>query len=167
MKHCIKMVILLYLSLFLVSCSTTNEPSSETSKSEASMSSQATTQQKTTVTINCYYEEPEGFRNKDAIIIERELKNDYVEVIIQGKVNEFEYLEVEFDADKNEFIEKGLKAKYSSLENKTVYIETNLPEGIPSEMIRWKSEKGKVYEYIIRDYGLVDQKDNQQIFNLE
>ncbi|QNU67902.1 hypothetical protein EHE19_005490 [Ruminiclostridium herbifermentans] len=167
MKHCILVVTLLYLSLFLVSCSTANEAGSEPSKSGASMSSQTATQKKSTVTINCYYEEPAGFSDKNAIKIERELKNDFVEVIIQGKVKEFEYIEVEFDADKNEFLEKGLKAKYSSLDNKTVYIQTNLPEGIPSEMIRWKSEKGKEYEYIIRDYGLVDKENMQQIFTME
>ncbi len=157
MKHCIKVVILLYLSLFLVSCST----------NDTSMSSQTAAQKKSTVTINCYYDEPAGFSDKNAIILDGELKNEYVEITIQGKVNEFEYLEVEFDADKNEFIEKGIKAKYSSLENKTVFIKTNLPEGIPSEKIKWKSEQGKEFEYIIRDYGLADEKNTQQIFDLE
>lgn len=167
MKHCIKVVIFLYLSLFLVSCGSTDKVDSEPSKSEVSMSSQTAAQKKPSVTINCYYEEPAGFSDENAIVIAGELRNEYVEIIIQGKVNEFEYLEVEFDADKNEFIEKGLKAKYSSLENKTLYIKTNLPEGIPSEKIKWKNEQGKEYEYIIRDYGLADEKDTQQIFDLE
>ena len=167
MKHCIKVVILLYLSLFLVSCGTTDKVGSEPSKSGASMSSQTAAQKKPSVTINCYYDEPTGISDKNAIILDGELKNDYVEIIIQGKVKEFEYLEVEYDADKNEFIEKGLKAKYSSLENKTVFVKTNLPEGIPSEKIKWKSEKGKEYEYIIRDYSLADEKDTQQVFTLE
>lgn len=180
MKYCIKLIILLCLSLFLVSCGTNDKDISESGKSGASISSiskqtnseteadnKNTNQEKASVTINCYYDKPAGFDDKNAIIIERELKNDYVEVIIKGKVKEFEYLEVEFDADKNEFIDKGLKAKYSSLENKTVYIETNLPEGMPSEIIRWKSEKGKEYEYVIMDYGLVDAKDTQKVFILE
>ena len=167
MKHCIKVVILLYLSLFLVSCGTTDKVGSEPSKSSTSMSSQTAAQEKSSVTINCYYDEPAGFGDKNAIILDGELKNEYVEIIIQGKVKEFEYLEVEYDAKKNEFIEKGLKAKYSSLENKTVFVKTNLPEGIPSEKIKWKSEKGKEYEYIIWDYGLADEKDTQQIFTLE
>lgn len=167
MRHFFKVVILLYLSLVLVGCGSTDKVGSEPSNSGASMSSQTAAQKKSTVTINCYYKEPAGFSDKNAIIIAGELKNEYVEIIIQGTVKEFEYLAVEFDADKNEFIENGLKAKYSSLENQTVYIKTNLPEGIPSELIRWKSEQGKEYEYIIRDYGLADEKDMQQTFNLE
>ncbi len=167
MKHCIKVVILLYLSLFLVSCGTTDKVGSEPSKSGASMSSQTAAQKKPSVTINCYYEEPAGYGDKNAIVLGDVLKNHYVEIIIQGKVKEFEYLEVEFDAEKNKLIETGLKAKYTSLDNKTVYIKTDLPEGIPSEKIKWKSEQGKEYEYIIRDYGLADEIDTQQIFILE
>lgn len=167
MKHCIKVVILLYLSLVLVGCGTTDKVGTEPSKSGASMSSQTAAQKKPSVTINCYYDEPAGFSDKNAIIIAGELKNEYIEIIIQGTVKEFEYLAVDFDAEKNDFIETGLKAKYSSLENKTVFIKTNLPEGIPSEKIKWKSEQGKEYEYIIRDYGLADEKNTQQIFDLE
>lgn len=164
MKHCIKVVILLYLSLVLVGCGTTDKVGTEPSKSGAS---QTAAQKKPSVTINCYYDEPAGFSDKNAIIIAGELKNEYIEIIIQGTVKEFEYLAVDFDAEKNDFIETGLKAKYSSLENKTVFIKTNLPEGIPSEKIKWKSEQGKEYEYIIRDYGLADEKNTQQIFDLE
>ena len=182
MKHYIKVVILLYLSLFLVSCGTdkiNSKPSNKDSEismssqtnSEANVSSQKSSEtkveKKPSVTINCYYEEPASFKDKNAIIWGGMLKNEYVEVIIQGKVLEFEYVSLEYDSATNELIENGLKGKYSSLENKTVVINTDLPEGIPSEKIKWKSEQGKEYEYIIRDYGLVDAKNTQKVFPLE
>jgi hypothetical protein len=42
-----------------------------------------------------------------------------------------------------------------------------MPEGIPSEKIKWKSIKGKVYEYIIQENNLGDESNKEQIFNLE
>lgn len=172
MKHCIKAVILLCLSLFLVSCGNDKINSKPSNKdSEISMSSQTNSktnvEKKPSVTINCYYDEPASFKDKNSIIWGGMLKNEYVEVIIQGKVLEFEYVSLEYDSATNKLIENGLKGKYSSLENKTVVINTDLPEGIPSEKIKWKSEQGKEYEYIIRDYGLADSKNTQKVFPLE
>lgn len=157
MKHCIKIALFLYLSLFLVSCGANGKNTEEIPAA----------QKKPSVTINAYYDEPASYSDENSIIWGDVLKNEYVEVIIQGKVIDFEYLHVDYDDKTKEFVENGLKGKYSTLENKTVVIRTDLPEGIPSEKLKWKNEQGKEFEYIIRDYGLAEQKDTQQIFPLD
>ncbi|PYG84248.1 hypothetical protein LY28_03728 [Ruminiclostridium sufflavum DSM 19573] len=170
MKTCIKIFILLSLSLFLVSCGT-DKLSSETDRSDAGISSQTgsetTADEKPSVTINTYYEEPASAKDKDAIILKGEINDYFVEIIIKGKVLEFEYLLLKQDSKTKELVESGLNGKYSSLENQTVVIKTELPEEIPSKKIKWKSVSGKEYEYIIRDYGAVDAKDTKKVYPLE
>lgn len=166
MKHYIKVVILIYLLLFLVSCGT-DKIGSEQSSTPSQKSSETSVEKKPSVTINCYYDEPASIKDKNVIVLGDALKNEYVEVIIQGKVIDFEYINLKFDSSKNKLIEEGLKNKYSSLENKTIVIRTNLPEGIPSEKIKWKSATGKEYNYIISDYGLGDSKNTEKVFSLE
>ena len=50
-----------------------------------------------------------------------------------------------------------LLTELGRLKNRTVTIKTSLPEGIPFEKTKWKSENGEKYKYISADYSLNGQ----------
>jgi hypothetical protein len=64
-------------------------------------------------------------------------------------------------------VEKDTLNKFDKLTNQIIVISTYIPEGIPSEKIRWKSVNGKAYEYIIQEYSLDDENNAEQTFILE
>jgi len=168
-KRFISIIIILFILLVLVSCGKIPE-SSQTSSDTTQTSSNATqvkTNEKTTVTITEYYEEPQSIKDKSAMILGDLSSSEYVEMIVQGKITDFQLINVEFDSTNNVLIEKEITKQIADLENATIVLRTSLPEGIPVEKIKWKSATGKVYEYLIVDYGMADKNNMKQIFNLE
>jgi hypothetical protein len=47
------------------------------------------------------------------------------------------------------------------------YYKDRPTRGIPSEKIKWKSENGKNYDYIIREYSLDGESENYSELNIE
>jgi hypothetical protein len=163
------------LILFLVSCGINKLDSSISPEAgKAPVSGQTDTESKTvnsksksTVTIKSYYNEPESIKDKNTIVLGNLSNCEYVEVSIQGEIKDFEYLKLGWDSNKNELIEKETINRFSYIEKKTIVLKTSLPEGIPSEKIKWKGKKGKIYEYVIRDYGLGDNNDTEKVFEID
>jgi len=68
---------------------------------------------------------------------------EYIEVIIEGTIKNFQHVELECDNETKELAEKRVIHHVDRLENQTVVIKTYMPEGIPQEKITWKSPSGK------------------------
>lgn len=144
------------------------ETSAQTNTAPAATDSNSSTaNKKSSVIIKGYYDEPASIKDKNTIILEGVSKGEYIEIIIQGEVQDFQHIKVEWDTGKNDLVEKGIINKFENLKNKTIVIKTYMPEGIPSEKVKWKSVTGKVYEYIIKDNSLGDKKDAQKVIYLE
>jgi hypothetical protein len=177
MKYFSKLVFILLVSLFLVSCGTNKSDSRQstdataaasiTSSMASSTAKKDTDNSKVSVTISSYYDEPKSAKDKDTIILGDASNREYVEIIIRGKIKDFELVNLEYDDSKNEVVEKERRNQIKELENKTVVIKTILAETIPSQKVKWKSEKGKVYEYVIVDNGKDSRNNAANVFNME
>lgn len=119
------------------------------------------------VLIKGYYDKPESMDEKETIIIEGVSEGEFVEIVVHGEINYFEHVSLEWDENKNELVEKEIINRFDKLTNQTIVIKTYMPEGIPSEKIKWKSDTGKVYEFIIREYSLDGETENVFEFVLE
>lgn len=119
------------------------------------------------VIIKGYYDKPESMDEKSTIIIEGILSGEFIEIVVHGEIYYFEHVSLEWDENKNELVEKEIMNRFNKLTNQTVVIKTYMPEGIPSEKIKWKSDTGKAYEFIISDYSLDGETENVFEFVLE
>lgn len=119
------------------------------------------------VTIKGYYEQPASLDNDNTIVLHGLSEGEFVEIVIQGEVYNFEHVRLEWDQNESQLIEKEIINSYNKLSNQTVVIRTYMPEGIPMEKIKWKSSTGKDYEYVISEYGLENGGDGKQEFILE
>lgn len=108
---------------------------------------------KSKVIINGYYNEPLSLKAADTLILNGLSSGEFIEVVIEGTITDFQLVELEWDSEKMELIEKRVIHQFDRLENKTVVIKTYMPDGIPLEKIKWKSLFGKAYEFIIREYN--------------
>ncbi len=107
----------------------------------------------TKVKIIGYYEEPNSIHDEDTIILEGVLEGEFVEVDIKGEIFEFEDIRLEWDSETEDLVEVEVIHKIDSLKDQKVIIKTYMPEGIASEKIRWKSQKGEITEFIINENG--------------
>lgn len=120
------------------------------------------------VTIKAYYEAPESLKNKETIILDGVSEGEFIEIVVEGEIKDFELVKLEFDGNQAILKEKEILKNFSKLTNQTIVIKTYIPDGIPSEKIKWKSSSGTMYEYIIQEHGK-DVKSNQDgtVFDLE
>lgn len=78
---------------------------------------------------------------------------ELVKIKVFGSVYEFELLDIIYtnDLDNPDY---KVKASKDIVRNEEIIIETTLPEGLPGEMIRWKDEKGNIYERYLTFDGI-------------
>jgi hypothetical protein len=120
------------------------------------------------VTIKGYYEEPESLKDKQTIIINGVSAGEFVEIVIDGEITDYEHVKLEWDEKQSILIEKETLNRFDKLTNQTLVIKTYIPEGIPSEKVKWKSLSGKPYEYIVKEYNLnAAGNENGTVFYLE
>lgn len=103
------------------------------------------------VTIRGYYEEPESLHDKETVILQGVLAGEFLEVEVQGTIKDFEVVRLEWDDQKNELAEKEVIHRIEILNDQTLVIKTYMPEGIPSEKLKWESLSGKQYEFIVSE----------------
>lgn len=121
-----------------------------------------------TVTIKGYYEEPESIKDKQTIIINGVSTGEFVEIVIEGEITDFEHVKLEWDEKQSILKEKETLKRFDKLTNQTLVIKTYMPEGIPSEKVKWKSLSGKTYEYTVKEYSMNDAgNENGTVFHLE
>lgn len=158
----ITIIALLVIGFLLTGC--TNNTSSYVEDKNISSQDQ---NDKGKVIIRGYYNKPDSITNKETVIIKGSSDGEFVEILIQGEIKDFEHVRLEWDDNISELVEKEILNKFDKLTNQIIVINTYMPEGIPSEKIKWKSMNGKMYEYIIQEYSLEDKNNEEQIFNLE
>jgi hypothetical protein len=78
---------------------------------------------------------------------------EFFKAEVIGSIYDFQLVTTEFNKEKGVFIEKEILHEIKEIRNKTVYIETYLPCGIPSEKIKWKNHNGKPYEVLLVNDG--------------
>lgn len=103
MKKQATALLVLLLFVYLVGCATT---------------------EKSRVTIQRFYDEPDSINSKDTIILEGVLEGEFLEVVIYGEIENFEHVRLEYDERKNELIEKEILNKFDRLNNQTIIIKT-------------------------------------------
>lgn len=111
------------------------------------------------VTIRGYYEEPESIRSKETIVLKGVLEGEFIEVKVNGTIKDFMLVRLEWDGIKNDVVEKEVVHRIGILKDKTLVIKTYMPEGIPSERLKWKSLSGKQYEFTIAE-DLSDESEH-------
>ncbi|MDG5816193.1 hypothetical protein QA601_13950 [Chitinispirillales bacterium ANBcel5] len=118
----------------------------------------------TTVTIKGLYKAPESVHNGNTTILKGAMDGEYVEVNVQGVIKDFVLINLKWDDCSQELIETDIVHRIDTVRNETVVIKTFMPEGIPSEKIKWKNTSGKEHEFIIHEDG---KSKNLWKFHLE
>jgi hypothetical protein len=108
------------------------------------------------VKLTGHYKAPANLNNENVTFLKGINDGEYLEIIIEGTIYDFEHLRLGFEGEGDDFriIETGLLNKLGTLTDQIVIIETYLPEGIPSERIKWKGGDGTVYEYDFYENGM-------------
>ncbi|HCT64950.1 MAG TPA: hypothetical protein DIC60_06795 [Lachnospiraceae bacterium] len=109
---------------------------------------------KSKVGINTYHEEPTSLKDKNTITLNGLMKGEFVEIVVEGEIKDFKYVELKWDDKQNTMIETRIINKFDKLINQTIVIKTYMPDGIPSEKIEWKTISGKSFEFIIAENDL-------------
>lgn len=159
----IKVLSILVIVFLLIGCTSNN--TSDSAGDAATYNQEENV--KSQVIIKGYYDEPSSIREKETVMLKGISKGEFIEISVQGEIRDFEHLRLEWDGAKNELVEKDTLNKFDKLTNQIIVISTYIPEGIPSEKIKWKSVNGKSYEYIIQEHSLDDKNNAEQIFILE
>jgi hypothetical protein len=159
----IKILSILMIVFLLIGC-TSNNTSDSTGDAATYNQEENNISQ---VIIKGYYDEPSSISDKETVMLKGVSKGEFVEISVQGEIRDFEHLRLEWDGTKNDLVEKDTLNKLDKLTDQIIVISTYIPEGIPSEKIKWKSVNGKSYEYIIKEHSLGDKNNAEQIFILE
>ncbi len=108
-----------------------------------------------TVTIIGHYKEPAGLDDENLILLDGVQKGEFLEILIDGTIYDFEHMKIDFVASGDDLIfTDTLIHSLGDLSNQRIIIKTYLPEGIPSEKIKWKGVDGKEYEYTFYENGM-------------
>lgn len=117
-----------------------------------------------TVTIIGHYKEPAGLDDANLILLDGVQDGEYLEILIDGTIYDFEHMKINFFASGDDLIfTDTLIHSLGDLSNQRIIIKTYLPEGIPSEKIKWKGVDGKEYEYTFYENGM---GDNNWVYNV-
>ncbi len=136
------------------------------SNPSASSSTKSITQDE--VTIKASYEKPLSLNNKNTILIDGlQQGEEYIEVIVNGEIFDFEQVALSWDESNSELKEKEIVKSIETLKNQTLVIKTYQSEGIPTEKIKWKSRAGKTYEYIISENSSGDADNSVTKFEMK
>ena len=141
--------------------------STETSANQSAASSPAESNIQEELIIKASYEKPLSLNNKNTILLDGLLDGEeYIEVIVNGEIFNFEQIELIWNESKSVIEEKETVKTIEKLANQTLVIKTTQPEGIPTEKIKWKSRTGKAYEYIIQESSLDDSDNSRTKFEI-
>jgi hypothetical protein len=72
---------------------------------------------------------------------------------VTGSIYDFQLIKIEFNGETGEFIEKEVIHELKEVRNKSIYIETYLPCGMPSEKIKWEDCNGNTHEILLGNDG--------------
>lgn len=104
------------------------------------------------VSINILREIPKSLEESNTISIKGLLEGEeYVEIVIKGEITDFEHIEIAWDEKTSTLVEKSVLEKFNSVKDQTIIIKTYLPDGIPSEKIKWRDQEGITSEYILKE----------------
>lgn len=159
----IKFIVLFVIMFSLVGCSK-NNVSQGAGNTHASNQNESS---KSKVVIKGYYDRPVSMGDKNTVIFSGLSEGEFVEILVQGEIRDFEHVRLEWDENKKDLIEKEIINRIDKAANQAIVIKTYMPEGIPSEKIKWKSMSGKDYEYIIQECGMDDKSNDEGVFYLD
>lgn len=71
---------------------------------------------------------------------------EYFKVEVIGSIYDFQLIKLEWNDESKKFKEVKVIHELDEVRNQTVYIETYLPCGMPSEKIKWKDSEGHIHE---------------------
>lgn len=157
MRNVVIKFILSMMILLAVGC--TNNESSRLSAQNGKIQSK--------VVIKGYYDEPVSMGDKKTLILDGVSKGEFIEIAVQGEIKDFEHVRLEWDENKKVLVDKETINRFDKLIDQIIIIKTYMPEGIPSEKIKWRSVSGKKYEFIIAEYSLDGETENKWEFDLE
>lgn len=100
------------------------------------------------VIIKVYYKKPVTKIDDKTVFFKGVSSGEYLEIIIKGEITNFKVSEIKFNNNLTFDIIKNIK-EFPSLKNQTIFIETYLPEGIPSEKLTWIDINGKIQTWLI------------------
>lgn len=154
-----KAIVALLLVLIITGgCSSNSQPSKEASSDTPQTTATKDQEVKCqgsyvfeNVVINTYYQEPASLKDKNTVVLEGLAHGEFIEVIVEGEINDFKHVELKWDEQKNVLTEVGVLSKFDTITGKTVVIKTYMPDGIPAERIEWKTTFGKSYEFVIQN----------------
>lgn len=106
------------------------------------------------VTIEGHYMEPISLSDNETIVLEGLQIGEFVEFIVYGEIKNFKHMKIAYNSDGDSFSEVKELNSYDVLSDQTIVIKTYMPEGIPSELIKWESMDGEIFEFYISDYDL-------------
>jgi hypothetical protein len=87
----------------------------------------------------------------DSLFMGNKKSQEFIHISIRGEVREFRYVSISYDGNKIT-IGKTI-SEVPTIVNKNITIGTALPEGVPYEMIIWKSSSGKEYSFVFAYNG--------------
>lgn len=119
------------------------------------------------VSIQGFYDEPASMSNAKTIILDGLYTGEFLEIIVSGEILDFEHVSILIDEGVNEFITKEILHEFDQLNDVTIVIRTYMPEGIPTEAIRWKSASGEEYEFYVGEFDLSEDGERLIEFILE
>jgi hypothetical protein len=136
--------------------------SSCSSESEGENGKEASIEEKF-VAITGSYIAPASMSNPNTLIWESpNLQGEYVEVVIQGKVLDFEIVALSWRDEPFEIIETDVLYFEDEIADSTLVLLTYQTETIPLERIKWKDETGNHFEYTISDYSVSDVSEDEE-----
>ncbi len=163
MKIIFKNTLLLAIMLLMGSCTAVDSNQHNRSNDNEIQEGKV----KSTVIIKGYYDKPSSIEDKDTIVLEGLSEGEFIEIIVKGKIEKFQHIRLEWNDYKNDLVEKETINKLDQIKNQTIVIKTYMPEGMPSEKIKWSSLSGKEYEFIVVENSLGDKNENVWEFELE
>ena len=108
----------------------------------------------TRVILRAHYKEPDSLRRRGTIVVDGFLEGEYVELTIKGTIRDFQLVRLAWDEAKNLLVEQEITRAIDEITDRTVIIKTSLPEGIPSEKIKWRCPGGNTHEFVLQENGL-------------
>lgn len=111
------------------------------------------------VLIEGSYSPPESINLEDTLIWNDTTDGEFVEITVTGEIMNFEIVSIIWNDTTSELDENEVLFHKASLSNQLVVLNTVLPCGIPSRMIKWQNGNGEEYTYLIADYDLVGDEN--------
>ena len=148
MKNYIIKILILIFVIILPGC-TIYEGTQQSQNNQNEISKDFTSK----IVIKGYYEDPASIQDIDTIILDGLLEGEFIEIAIIGEIVNFEHVRLIWNENKKILEEIEVLNRFDKLINQTLVISTYIPEGIPSEKIKWQSVSGEKYEFIIAEDG--------------